>query len=327
MVVTDPARSWWEDYNDKILSARETSWGRNEPLLSREMCELLDDVDAAFAVTGADTPGWPNPYKDGPEPDEEAYERSTNPEKFLIVVARARAWTRVLLDRGWAREASHVDWALRPMEPGGADTVLEPAADGAVSLVLTTHTPMDGAHPFNITIAAGDPAVRLASLPDCACDGCDSGSADLLKDMDMWVLSVVDGSLEVDVAADHSAVRTSFKAKGGTVQNLDEPTAFAAAPWPVNWTARPLVPEIETHPPFPRSVIARTVTGRFFCRLTLPLRPDVTSWVGCCASPDLLTERRSTAPGELSLCVRPRPRRGCEPSVLPHWRTPRHESV
>ncbi|WP_348273589.1 DUF6226 family protein [Rhodococcus sp. ZPP] len=66
------------------------------------------------------------------EPDEEAYERSTNPEKFLIVGARARAWTSVLLDRGWARKASHVDWPLRPMEPGGTDTVFEPAADGAV---------------------------------------------------------------------------------------------------------------------------------------------------------------------------------------------------
>lgn len=73
---------------------------------------------------------------------------------------------------------------------------------------------MDSDHAFNVTIAAGNPAVRLASRPDCACDGCDIGSADLLEDMDMWVLSVVDGSLEVDVTADHSAVRTSFKAGG-----------------------------------------------------------------------------------------------------------------
>lgn len=241
MVVSDPAQSWWGEYNENILRARETGWGGNEPLLSREMCELLDDVDAAFAVTGADTPQWPNPYKNGPEPDEEAYERSTNPEKFLIVVARARAWTKVLLDRGWAREASHVDWALRPMEPGGAETVLEPAADGAVPLVLTTHTPVDTDHPFNVTIAAGDPAVTLASLPDCACDGCDSGSAELLQEMDTWILSVVDGSLEVAVAADHAVVRTSFRVGGGTVQNLDEPTAFTAAPWTSDWTARPLV--------------------------------------------------------------------------------------
>ena len=245
-------------------------WGENEPVLSREICELLDDVDAAFAVTGAHTPEWPNPYQGGPEPDEEAYERSTNPEKFLIVVARARAWTKVLLDRGWAREASRVDWALRPMEPGGTDTVLEPAADGAVPLVLTAHPPVDSDHPFNVTIAAGNPAVRLASLPDCACDGCDSGSADLLKDLDMWVLSVVDGSLEVDVTADHSAVRTSFKAGGGTVQNLDEPTTFTAAPWPANWRSRPLVPNIETQGVGPRSVIGNVARAALHRLLRKP---------------------------------------------------------
>ncbi|MFD0450011.1 DUF6226 family protein [Rhodococcus aetherivorans] len=81
------------------------------------MCELLDDVDAAFAVTGADTPGWPNPYEGGPGPDEEAYERSTHPERFRIVVARAQAWTKVLLNRGLAREASRIDWALAPWRP------------------------------------------------------------------------------------------------------------------------------------------------------------------------------------------------------------------
>ncbi|WFR71553.1 DUF6226 family protein [Prescottella defluvii] len=103
-MATEPKSSWWDAYNDRILSARATGWAGNAPLLSPEMCALLDDVDAAFAVTGADTPQWPHPYKDGPEPDEAAYERVTDPEKFLIVVARARAWTKVLLDRGWARE-------------------------------------------------------------------------------------------------------------------------------------------------------------------------------------------------------------------------------
>ncbi|TJZ78682.1 hypothetical protein FCG67_10960 [Rhodococcus oryzae] len=238
--MTDAAQSWWEGYNDNVLRARETGWGGNEPLLSREMRELLDDVDAAFAVTGAQTPGWPNPYQDGPSPGEEAYERSSNPEKYRIVVARAQAWTQVLLDRGWAREASHVAWALPPMEPGGADTVLEPAADGAVPLVLTTHTPMDRDHPFNITIAAGNPAVRLDTLPDCACDGCDSGSAGLLKYMDMLVLSVVDGSLDVDVGDNYYWVCTSFNVRGSGTLNRHEPTAFTAAPWPANWTARPL---------------------------------------------------------------------------------------
>ena len=256
-MATDPARSWWERCNDGVRSMHETGWGESTSVLSREICELLDDVDEQFALTGAHTPEWPNPYKDGPDRAETDYERSTNPEKYLIVVARVQAWTTVLLDRDWAREASPARWALRPFDSGGADTVLEPTADGAVPLILTTHTPVDSNHPFNISISAGDPAVCLASIPDCACDGCDSGSATLLEEIDTWVLSVVDGSLHVDVAGNYSSVRTSFGTRGNTVQNLDEPTEFTAAPWPANWTARPLASQIRTahpDPPFPRTV-------------------------------------------------------------------------
>ncbi|WP_433613052.1 DUF6226 family protein [Prescottella agglutinans] len=262
--------TWWDDYNDGVRRLRETGWGADASMLSREICELLDDVDTAFAVTGADTPGWQDPHGDGTAPDEAEYERLTNPEKFLIVVSRARAWSRVLLDRGWAREASQVDWALRPFDSGGTDTVLSPAADGAVPLVLTTHTPVDSDHIFTVTVAAGDPAVTLASIPDCGCDACDRGSAPLLEEMDRWVLSVVDGSLQVDVATDRSSVRTSFGGHGGTVQHLDQPTAFTAAPWPTNWTARPIPPEVETR--HPESAFPRTVIGSSASAVRLLLR-------------------------------------------------------
>lgn len=268
-VATDPARSWWERYNEGVRSAHESGWGGHTSVLSHEICELLVDVDAAFALTGAQTPGWPNPYEDGPDPDEAAYERSTNPEKYLIVVARAQAWTKVLLDRGWAQEASPVRWALRPFDSGGADTVLRPAGNGAIPLVLTTHSPVDSNHPFNVSISAGDPAVCLASIPDCACDACDSGSATLLEEIDTLVLSLVDGSLQVDVAAENLSIRTSFGARSGTAQNFDEPTAFTATPWPMNWTARPLSAPITTqHPgrPFPRTVFG-TAAGAVYRRL------------------------------------------------------------
>lgn len=251
----------------------ESGWGGDASVLSPEICELLDDVDAAFAVTGADTPGWPNPYGGGTAPDEAEYERLTNPEKFLIVVSRARAWTQVLLDRGWAREAGHVDWALRPFNSGGAATILAPVADGAVPLVLTTHTPVDSDHIFTVTVAAGDPAVRLAEIPDCGCDACDRGSAELLEEMDRWVLSVVDGSLHVEVAAGHSSIRSSFGgSSGGTVQHLDQPTAFTAAPWSPNWTARAIPRAMDTRHPdsaFPRTVLgsaARAVLNRLLRR-------------------------------------------------------------
>ncbi|MDI9900224.1 DUF6226 family protein [Rhodococcus sp. IEGM 1409] len=240
---TDPPTPWWETYNNDVLSARENGWSEDDSTLSRELCDLLDDVAAAFAITGAQTPGWLSPFSGDTQPGKDSYERSTDPEKFLIVVARARAWTRVLLDRVWAREASNVRWALRPLESGGVDTVLAPSSDGAVPLVLTTHTPVDSAHPFNVTIAAGNPAVAMASIPDCACDGCDRGFAVLLEEFDTWVLSAVDGSLAVDVTAACHSIRTSFHDGRHGVRFLDEPTAFTAAPWPPNWTARSLRPE------------------------------------------------------------------------------------
>ncbi|WP_237171037.1 DUF6226 family protein [Prescottella equi] len=236
----DPDMSWWERYNTGIRRMHETGWGADVAVLSREICELLDDVDATFAVTGAAAPGWPNPYEDGAEPDEAEYERLTNPDKFVIVVARARAWTRVLRDRRWAREGSHVEWALRPIEPRGVATVLEPTANGAVPLLLTTHTPVDSDHICTVTVAAGDPAVRMAEIPDCGCDACDRGSAALLEELDRWVLAIVDGSLQVDVHADGASIRSSFGARGGTVQHLDQPTSFTAAPWSANWTPRPI---------------------------------------------------------------------------------------
>ncbi|WFR71554.1 DUF6226 family protein [Prescottella defluvii] len=111
--------------------------------------------------------------------------------------------------------------------------------------MLTTHTPVDSDHVFTVTVAAGDPAVRLAEIPDCGCDACDRGSAELLEDMDKWVLSVVDGSLQVEVSDVRSSVRTSFGAGGSTpVHDLDKPTMFTAEPWPDDWTARPLTPRI-----------------------------------------------------------------------------------
>jgi len=239
---------WWKVYNNGVRSLHDTGWADLSSMLSDDICALLDHVDAAFALTGAHTPGWPNPHQDGLAPDEHAYERVTDPDKFQNVEARARAWTHVLLERGWARHAAHIEWALRPYDSGGTDTILEPVAEDAVPLVLTTHPPVDNDHIVTVTVAAGELAVRLASIPDCGCDGCDHGSATLLEEIDKWVLSVVDGSLHVHVDAHHLAIRTSFGAHTSRpVPDLDTPTAFTAAPWPPNWNARPLVPDIDTH--------------------------------------------------------------------------------
>lgn len=125
---------WWEAYNNGARSLHDTGWADLSSMLSNDICALLDHVDATFALTGAHTPGWPNPYQDGLAPDEHAYERITDPDKFQIVEAH------------------------------------------------------------------------------------------------------------------HLAIRTSFGVHTSRpVPDLDTPTAFTAAPWPPNWNARPLVPNIDTH--------------------------------------------------------------------------------
>ncbi len=132
----------------------------------RLVCVLLAEVDSEFVAASGNSRVWPNPHADGGQADESEFGRCSDPNKFLIVAIRAQAWAAVLLERGWATVTSDVDWAFRPIECGGADLVLAPQADGAVPLVLTTHQPSTIEHPVNISIAAGDPAVSLASIPD-----------------------------------------------------------------------------------------------------------------------------------------------------------------
>lgn len=230
---------WWEDYNKSVREIAARGYGSGD-VLSPAVCALLEDVDAAFARSDP-PPGWPDPRLLDAEPGEDAYERSSHPEKFRIVATRAEAWATVLLGRGWAREGSSARWALPPMETGGRDTVLTPSADGAVPLVLTLHEAVSAENIVTVSISAGDPAVRLSDVPDCGCDGCDDGSDSLLREIDRWVLSVVDGSLEVEVSAASQSARNSFGWHGGSpVQGFLEATAFTAAPWSEDWTARPL---------------------------------------------------------------------------------------
>ena len=161
---------------------------------------LQAGVDAAFAVTGADTPGWPDPNPDR-NPPEEAYSRVLDPGKYRILGARVRAWVTVLSDRGiaTAREvAAPEPWvgAVRPPDAWALVRRIDPSRPGALSLLLAT-TLVD-AEPFGLDIGIADaagPPVLLETLPDCGCDACDSGSADLLRCLDERVLSVARGGV------------------------------------------------------------------------------------------------------------------------------------
>ena len=199
------APRWWHEQNASLRSAAADDPSVAAQILADELVTLLDEVEVAFAVTGADTPGWKDPQigADGTLRDtlEEEYSRCLDPGKYRILWARAEAWTRALTARGWTA-ASHLDgatevqWADALPIAAHRTTVLTPHRTAAHELVLARTRADDGAEEKipGLIIGAGRPAVPVDTIPICGCDACDSGSRHLLEDLDRTVLSVVDGS-------------------------------------------------------------------------------------------------------------------------------------
>ncbi len=211
--------TWWKEHNAMV---REHGVGAP---LTDDAVTLLDEVEAAFAITGAATPGWPSPDVD--HSDSRTYERVTEPERFAIVAARADAWVNVLTARGWATS-----------RPRGVQWVLVPTRREAVPMVLKV-TPNHGA--TFVTIGVGDPPLMLQEHPDCACDGCDIGSDSLLSGIDEEFFSIVDGSLEIVEGAGQRTLRTSFGGSRNTVSKLLPVRGVSGGPWGENWSPRRLI--------------------------------------------------------------------------------------
>lgn len=161
--------------------------------------QLLAVMEAEFAVTGAETPSWadPNPERD---PAPETYSRLLEPEKYQILVSRAEAWARTLVHLGLAERADLVapdgaaPWGQLDGRTSPHRTLrLLPYAEGALPLLLgvSEYQPDAG---VQLLVGFGEPAVLLEDVPDCGCDACDSGSADLLALIDERILDVVTGA-------------------------------------------------------------------------------------------------------------------------------------
>lgn len=187
--------------------------------------ELLAEVDRAFAHTGAATPGWPDPWptRDAPE---EACSRVTDAERYRILDARLAAWEQVLLDRGLVEvePAGALTWVTTEHRPPRSDArvvLLVPAAPGALALVASSTAAGD--LPV-LELGASTPAtgaVLLEVLPDCGCDACDSGSADLLQVLDEAVLTLARGGV-VHVRSGRSDATRTWD--GWAASNRGDPT-------------------------------------------------------------------------------------------------------
>lgn len=290
-MTTPPAPHWWQEQHTALEEFVQEGDSGAEPF-SAPLLDLLAEVERAFAVTGADTPPWPDPHTgvDGTRRDaaEEEYSRCTDPGKYRILEARAAAWTQVLTSHGWARVEEAADgaalpWHVAPHTSLHSATVLRPHRPGAVPLVLQRTAPADAPGSTDLApadallpglvVGVGEEPVPLEAIPDCGCDACDSGSRDLLEQLDRLVVSVVDGSFEHIIDARGYRSRTSFGAEAGSGEG-ELPLRITAGPWADDWAPRTLCPPLEPDEdplaalrrrPWPRRLaeaLAAALTGR-----------------------------------------------------------------
>jgi hypothetical protein len=153
--------------------------------------ELLAQVSARY--DRLDLPSWPDPHP-GHQVADDDYERLTDPERYRIVHARARAWTDVLRRRPdvtvtWLAGATVDDRGHpRPFDRG---VQITSSRDGTLSLRLLEKDPDPHGTRHALLYVAVGPGVLLDLHPDCGCDACDSGSEDLLAAIDQTIRPVV----------------------------------------------------------------------------------------------------------------------------------------
>jgi hypothetical protein len=129
---------------------------------------------------------------------EEEYSRLSDPAKWRIVGARADAWCTALVEMGLAtvEQDAAVRWEVPPTTIVARTDRVVPRQEGAIPLLVGRHR-LDDVDDVGVTLGVGDPAARMVWIPDCGCDACDSGSQDVLDELDEHMRSVVTGAFRL----------------------------------------------------------------------------------------------------------------------------------
>lgn len=182
--------------------------------------DLVGAVEGAFRVIGRATPSWPDPHPNR-EVAEDEYSRLTDPDRYRILDARLDTWAAVLAERGIGtlQPGTFASWMPsrgRSRMPAIVEQVLVPHRVGGLSLAVTRWSTAPEGFELDLGLVApgDDVPVFLEAIPDCGCDACDSGSADLLQQLDDWVLTVVRGGVVHAGSADASVSRTFHSWQG-----------------------------------------------------------------------------------------------------------------
>lgn len=218
-----------------LMHAPASRWacGRHDgPVVTKE--ELRASVDLAFEVTGIGMAPWPDPHPHR-SPLEVEYSRVTDARKWRIIGARADAWMIALVEADVANveQGTEVEWRAPPTTVISRTDRVMPRAAGALPLVVARSQLAD-IEDAGITLGAGDPAVCVAWFPHCGCDACDSGSRDVLDDLDAHVLGIVSGAFrrlwsgrsEITVIDDRGWSASNLPPRADVARILANPTGW-----------------------------------------------------------------------------------------------------
>ena len=192
---------------------------------------MLTAVDTVFAVTAQGLAPWPDPHQ-GRLPADDEYSRVTNAARYRLVGARADAWIAVLTERGLASVRHDVVWRQAPRTLVTRAERLEPAAPGALTLVVARSRIADVAD-AGVTLGVGQPAAFIEAFPDCGCDACDYGCQNELDHLDRHILAVVRGRFRRLAQGDRHV--TLLGDDGWSAQNLRSAQALAVLADPTGW--------------------------------------------------------------------------------------------
>ncbi len=215
--LVEPGTSWfvsWEDEPDEPAVSLSLATSAGEPARHTldgvavstrpdrrrfAAASLLPAVDEAFARLRGDLADWPDPHPGGRSPAEDEYARCLDPDKYRLLAVRADAWVEAITAAGLG--------TAHPVDPGSVRWVGEPVLaptrvtairgrDGTLP-ILVGIAPSQGADEAFVQVGVSDPVEVLERQPDCGCDACDTGSADLLETLDNAFILALSGGVHV----------------------------------------------------------------------------------------------------------------------------------
>ncbi len=185
------------------------------------VADLCAQVAARYDRLGL--PSWPDPRPAGASPRDEEYSRVSDPGRYRIAPARARVWADVLAASLGARVEEVAPLPAAPGGDGRTDVgglrVTSPVPGTLPLLLLDRSVPGEGDdEPMPLVQVALDrPEVTVGQAPACGCDACDSGSVELLEQVDRILTAVVTGP---SVVLRHARWEATWNPSGSGVSRL-----------------------------------------------------------------------------------------------------------